>query len=629
MQRKAIQGIVVALLALGAIGVQAAEPITIINADFQQDEDNLNAVAPNQWLDGVTNWVANSSGVQWDLVEGEPSINAWINGGGWLETHALDAGSGNIEVVSNQSITVTFDLALGGNPVPSYAVDVYSTDGDILLATTGNLDVTGLTPQTWYPAQSHVLQWLGATPSANGFDIVISNPGGQIWVDNVVATNDDPDPSPLPPVWSADPITGDSGLVGHPYTGTLAGLAIDPNWDVVIYSRDSSGDAWLNVATDGTLSGTPTTDGSKTFTVIASDGTLSSTATLNIEVATGTAPVWNPNPITIATDAFVGAFYSNSVANYVTEPDGDTLTYTKQSGPSWLSVDSGSGAITGMPTEIGDTPNVFEILVEDLDGSDLATVNILVSDEEGVVIAVIDGGGADHTTVVDLSTGDNDIGAMTGSFSSDTYGWTTGDQTYWNDTEGGFAPDETSATATWIFGNMTVGSEWDVFSTWKPQANRSQVVPFTIQGGADILINQQPAPLDDLVLDDGTASTSLFSWQKIGTGTVNGDGELVITLSGATGGWAIIDGMAITSAPLAPIDPAEDLTIFGPVTGGTEMVISWTALDKGTYGVETNSTLIFGGWQTFMTGLSKPGGGTITVTNTVGPDQTFYRVITE
>lgn len=171
------------------------------------------------------------------------------------------------------------------------------------------------------------------------------------------------------------------------------------------------------------------------------------------------------------------------------------------------------------------------------------------------MIAVIDGGGptagdSAHNAITDLSTGGDSIGSITGSFSSDAPGWQTGDEDYWNNTEWDFAPGAGN-TATWTFGNLVAGSEWDVFSTWKLQDNRSAAAPYTIQGGADILVDQELAPTADLVLNDGSTDPSSYNFQKIGTGTVNGAGELVVTLSSVadtgtdTGDWVIVDAVAI------------------------------------------------------------------------------------
>ncbi len=86
------------------------------------------------------------------------------------------------------------------------------------------------------------------------------------------------------PVWVEDPIMGGDALVDTLYSGTLAGKAADPNGDPVSYSRDPSGPAWLTVAADGTLSGTPTTAGTHWFDVIASDIDGATHATLGIVV---------------------------------------------------------------------------------------------------------------------------------------------------------------------------------------------------------------------------------------------------------------------------------------------------------------------------------------------------------
>ena len=157
-----------------------------------------------------------------------------------------------------------------------------------------------------------------------------------------------------------------------------------------------------------------------------------------------------------------------------------------------------------------------------------------------------------HTTITDLSTGGDTIGSITGSFSSTGSGWRTGDTTHWNDTEWAFAPNDGN-TATFTFSGLAEGTEWDIFTTWKLQANRSAAVPYTIDGGANIEINQRLAPTADLVLDDGTdAANSSYNFQKIGTATVVG-GEIVVTIGSApvtdNNDWVMADGIAIQEVP--------------------------------------------------------------------------------
>ncbi|MCK4563049.1 MAG: hypothetical protein KAU94_00080, partial [Verrucomicrobia bacterium] len=93
------------------------------------------------------------------------------------------------------------------------------------------------------------------------------------------------------------------------------------------------------------------------------------------------------------------------------------------------------------------------------------------------------------------------------------------------------------------------------------------------------------------------------------------------------GNRAGLAGFKITAfVDTTPADPVEDLVIAGPVAGGMEL--SWTGEDGKPYGVETNSNLIIGDWQSYTTGVMGAG-ATITITNTIDSDQTFYRVISE
>ncbi len=86
---------------------------------------------------------------------------------------------------------------------------------------------------------------------------------------------------------------------------------------------------------------------------------------------------------------------------------------------------------------------------------------------------------------------------------------------------------------------------------------------------------------------------------------------------------------AITVYGIVPAEPVT-VSITGPVSGGSEMEISWVGVAGGTYSVETNANLIIGGgWGSFATNIYSSGGGLIVITNAIDGDQTFYRVITE
>jgi len=102
------------------------------------------------------------------------------------------------------------------------------------------------------------------------------------------------------PVFTADPFIADHANEGIAYSNTIAGSATDANGDVLTYAK-VSGPAWLAVASDGTLSGTPGNGdlGANSFTVSASDGKASPVeATLNITVFNLNIPPADapPNP---------------------------------------------------------------------------------------------------------------------------------------------------------------------------------------------------------------------------------------------------------------------------------------------------------------------------------------------
>lgn len=97
----------------------------------------------------------------------------------------------------------------------------------------------------------------------------------------------------LPPSFEGDPLVRELGYVGQAYAGTIAGTATDPNpGDAVTYSK-VSGPAWLQVAADGTLSGSPTSSdaGMNSFQVRATDfAGAGTTVALQIEISASALP---------------------------------------------------------------------------------------------------------------------------------------------------------------------------------------------------------------------------------------------------------------------------------------------------------------------------------------------------
>lgn len=94
------------------------------------------------------------------------------------------------------------------------------------------------------------------------------------------------------------------------------------------------------------------------------------------------SPSFTSDPIS-GSNATENASYSGSIAGSATDPDSDPLTYSKTSGPSWLSVAS-NGALSGTPGSGDVGANSFGVQVDDGNGgSDTATLNITVDADGG------------------------------------------------------------------------------------------------------------------------------------------------------------------------------------------------------------------------------------------------------
>lgn len=121
------------------------------------------------------------------------------------------------------------------------------------------------------------------------------------------------------PVWLDEPITGAEATAGIAYASTLAGQASDPDGDPLVYAK-VVGPAWLTVAANGTLGGTPggADAGNNSFTVSVSDGIAAPvTATLNITVAGILPPVGN---FLVAWDDWLNVTGSNTAPDDIGVP---------------------------------------------------------------------------------------------------------------------------------------------------------------------------------------------------------------------------------------------------------------------------------------------------------------------
>ena len=144
-----------------------------------------------------------------------------------------------------------------------------------------------------------------------------------------------------------------TGTVGVPYTQQLSasGAGCVPNdytWSFLDGSQQLFG--WLNLSPGGLLTGTPVTPplGTQyTFTVVAGDDCASGQATLTI-------PLGPPAPTLQITPASPPAGEVNQSYSYQFSATGATgVSWSLQSAPSWLTISSSTGVISGTPTTAG------------------------------------------------------------------------------------------------------------------------------------------------------------------------------------------------------------------------------------------------------------------------------------
>ncbi len=180
------------------------------------------------------------------------------------------------------------------------------------------------------------------------------------------------------PVFVSNPIIRASVNAGQSYADSIATSANDPNGDPVNFAK-VSGPAWLTVAAGGALSGTPANANANTntFVVSARDaGGQSNTATLYIYV--NGSPAFTVNPFAML-GITAGQAYAGNIASAASDPNSDTLSFTKISGPAWLSV-AGNGALSGTPLSADAGTNAFVVQASDAGGLfNAATMNLTVT----------------------------------------------------------------------------------------------------------------------------------------------------------------------------------------------------------------------------------------------------------
>jgi uncharacterized repeat protein (TIGR03803 family) len=318
---------------------------------------------------------------------------AWLNisSNGFLSgtpTNA-DIGMNNflVSLTDTNGVTANANMSVGvvADPAPTFISSPFAEAGaNVGEAYTGSIATNGTAP---YLVLGDILSfakvsgpaWLnlaadgtlsgtpqGLNGGTNSFVVSVTDLGGSSNTTTMsIYVNS-------PPMFVPQNFTKPIATVGEPYAGTMATNAFDPDLgagDALTFYK-VTGPAWLNVATNGALSGVPSSLdlGMNNLLVLVTDsGGLAGIGSLTILVNANNPPAFNLNPFTGPT-VKVGQTYSATIATNASDPNfGDVLTFSKVSGPGWLSV-AANGSLSGMPLSTNAGVNTFVVSVADLGG---------------------------------------------------------------------------------------------------------------------------------------------------------------------------------------------------------------------------------------------------------------------
>ncbi|MGJ8654020.1 MAG: tandem-95 repeat protein [Opitutaceae bacterium] len=287
--------------------------------------------------------------------------------------NAADPAVDNIRIegaMNNAPLANTQSLSVGEDGLQAITLTGSDTDGDSLSYTvsTGpaNGSLSGTAPNVTYTpfanyngADSFTFTVNdGSTDSSPATVSITVNPINDAPVADVKSSTVDEDGS-IAITLSGSDVDGDNlsySIVAAPANGALSGTA--PN-----------------------LSYTPSANfnGADSFTYTVNDGVVdSSSANVSITVnAINDAPAFDNVASGLSADADVA--FTATLAGSASDVDGDALTYSKLSGPTWLSVAS-DGTLSGTPSASDEGLNSWTVEVSDGNGgSDTATLEITVT----------------------------------------------------------------------------------------------------------------------------------------------------------------------------------------------------------------------------------------------------------
>ncbi len=280
--------------------------------------------------------------------------------------------SQSIATTAGQTYMVQFDMGVLAYSANEQRLAVTVQGDGVLVSDTVSMLGQGGGGVAWM-AKSYMFVANSATTMLTFQDVSLTSLNVDMLLDHVRVAA--PSISNTAPAFTTDPITGGGATEDVAYSGTLAGSASDIDaGDTLTYAL-VGGPAWLLVASDGSLSGTPSNAevGANAFTVRATDGLGAfDEATLNISVLNvNDAPEANAQSVSVKENDSVAITLTGS------DIDGDNLTFAVAAAPAHGTLNLAGAVATYSPNLNYIGPDSFTFTVSDgMVSSAAATVSI-------------------------------------------------------------------------------------------------------------------------------------------------------------------------------------------------------------------------------------------------------------
>jgi hypothetical protein len=265
--------------------------------------------------------------------------------------------SGATNVLPGTSITVAFSEALKASSVGSGTIYLKDSSNNLVAATvTYNTKTNTATLTPTAPLANSMTYTATVLGGSKG----ITDPAGNPMTANYVWTFTTDAPSSS---LTVNPSTLPSATANSAYSATVSATGGSGSYTFAL--TKGALPSWLTLnTTTGALSGTPTTTGTASFTIMATDSkTASLTGSQAYTLTINAAGSLTVSPASLAS-ATANSAYSTTVS---ASGGSGTYTFAVTSGslPSWLSLNTTTGVLSGTPTSTG----TFSFTITATDGN--------------------------------------------------------------------------------------------------------------------------------------------------------------------------------------------------------------------------------------------------------------------